>query len=412
VTSPTKLARWALVGVGAAVVTASAGIALSAPKPVDAPSLTAKPSAATSSTTATFTWTGPSNATFECARDTTSFTSCASPKSYPGLAAGSHTFQVRSVAGTDRSAATSHTWTIDTTPPPVPTVTARPTAVATSTTASFAFSSTESGVSYQCRLDGAATFTSCANPAGYSGLAQGSHAFAVRSADAAGNVSPPTSLYTWTIDSVAPPAPVLTQKPTDPAVGSTHVFSWTDSEAGVTFECALENGSWFTCSSPYSFVVNTTSNGQHQFAVRAVDTAGNRSAAASYTWKVVKDGSTSGMPFTISGTVLSGLTPGTWRGVPLKVSNPNAVPIYVTALTLFLPADGAVPGCSSSVNLALVQSDAAPSRSLLVPANGNVTLPAGGVAAPRIQIKNLATVNQDGCKGKTFMLAATGTANN
>ena len=77
-------------------------------------------------------------------------------------------------------------------------------------------------------------------------------------------------------------------------------------------------------------VVDSSNNGQHQFAVRAIDPAGNASAPTTYKWKVDK-----GSPqlFTISGTV-SNLQIGVAKAIPVTLSNPNDVPIYVTALNV------------------------------------------------------------------------------
>ena len=61
------------------------------------------------------------------------------------------------------------------------------------------------GLSFQCQLDGGA-FSECASPQSYSNLAAGSHTFAVKAVDAAGNVAVSPESYTWTIN---PPAPVL-----------------------------------------------------------------------------------------------------------------------------------------------------------------------------------------------------------
>ena len=57
----------------------------------------------------------------------------------------------------------------------------------TSTSASFSFSSSESGSTFQCRLDGGA-WGSCASPKSYSALGLGGHEFDVRAIDGAGNV--------------------------------------------------------------------------------------------------------------------------------------------------------------------------------------------------------------------------------
>jgi Glycosyl hydrolase family 71 len=65
--------------------------------------------------------------------------------------------------------------------------------------ASFTFSSTESGSTFECSLDSAA-FSSCTSPQGYSGLANGSHTFSVRSTDIAGNTDQSPATRTFTVN--------------------------------------------------------------------------------------------------------------------------------------------------------------------------------------------------------------------
>jgi hypothetical protein len=83
------------------------------------------------------------------------------------------------------------------TPPPAPTITQAPPASTSSTSATFAFTDAQAGVTFQCKLDSAA-WAACASPKGYSGLALGKHDFNVRAVDAAGNVSS-AATYSWKI---------------------------------------------------------------------------------------------------------------------------------------------------------------------------------------------------------------------
>ena len=372
------------------------------------PTITSAPAAATMSPSATFAFTGPSGATFKCGLDGGTPVVCPSPQSYT-VAEGPHVFNVVSVKGSEVSAPTTFSWAVDTAAPGLPTITSKPADPANSTSASFSFSGPEANLRYACVLDGAA-YSTCTTPKSYSSLSQGSHTFAVRATDAAGNTGASTT-WTWRVDTVAPPAPALTTKPSNPTSNATNDFDWTSVESGVTSECSLENGAWFTCTRPYRWVINTGNYGQHQFAVRSRDTAGNASAATQYTFKYEKGLPTSGIPFKIEGSV-SGL----WIGVSAEHRRQGHQPEPGRDLCLrahrrrgrrHTPS-----GCTTADDLELQQSDISAANTLIVPANDSVVLPEQGVAAPRIRLKDLPTVNQDICKNKSFALSYSGTATN
>jgi hypothetical protein len=375
---------------------------------VAAPIITSKPANPTARTSASFQFTGPCGATLFCQLDAASFAPCESPKNYAGpLAQGPHTFRVKAVAGSAQSAATSYTWTVDTAAPPAPSITAKPASLSTTTSASLSFTDSESAVAFRCTIDLSAS-AACSSPRTYSKLSHGAHSFGVQAVDAAGKRSDSTT-WSWSIDSLAPPAPVLTTEPTDPTYNATNNLAWSDSEAGVSFQCSLENGAWEACSTPYTYVIATSNYGQHQFAVRAVDGAGNVSAARSYQFKYEKGLATSGLPFQITGTV-KGLTLGVWKPIAVRISNSNGVVMYVRALNVTVAADSSSSGCLNSANIVLQQSNVSTSLRVAVPANGSVVLPAQNAIAPQIRLKNLPAVNQNVCKNKSFSLSYSGTA--
>ena len=72
---------------------------------------------------------------------------------------------------------------IDTTAPQT-TINNGPSSETTATTASFAFSSSEAGSSFECKLD-SGSWGSCATPKTYTKVTLGSHLFSVRAIDAA-----------------------------------------------------------------------------------------------------------------------------------------------------------------------------------------------------------------------------------
>jgi len=295
------------------------------------------------------------------------------------------------------------TRTVDTTPPPAAQIVQKPTDPSSSDSATFGFTDSESGVTYVCQLD-AGVFAACANPVTYKKLADGVHSFAVKARDAAGNLSTATA-YRWRIDTVAPPKPALTQTPPNPSASASATFGFTDREAGVGFECALDGGVYASCTSPKSY--SGLANGSHTFGVKARDAAGNRSASTTYTWSVQT--TTTGMPFTLSGGYGGLLYPGKTADLALRVTNPNGQPIVVTSLTVTIQSGSSKVGCDGPRNLQITPSNVSATNPLSVPANGSVTLPAGTVSAPRVTMLNLAT-NQDACKGATFTFAYGGSA--
>src|SRR5213078_2507938 len=247
--------------------------------------ITAAPPARSNSSSASFSFTATeAGSTFACQLDASAFAPCVSPKSYSGLADGSHSFQVRATdpAGNTDPTPASYTWTVDTTPPDT-TITPAPPARTTSSSASFSFTATEAGSSFACQLD-ASAFAPCVSPRSYSGLANGSHTFQVRATDPAGNTDPTPASYTWTVDTT-PPDTTITAAPPARSTSSSASFSFTATEAGSTFACQLDASAFAACVSPQSY--SGLADGSHTFQVRATDPAGNTDPTpASYTWTV------------------------------------------------------------------------------------------------------------------------------
>ncbi|MFY0563288.1 kelch repeat-containing protein [Archangium lansingense] len=149
------------------------------------------------------------------------------------------------------------------------------------TTATFTFLANEAGVSFECRLDGAAFFTACTSPASYTQLAEGPHSFLVRARDAAGNLEASPASHTWTVDQTAPDTS-LTSAPASPSNQPTTTFTFS-SEASASFECSLDGAAFTPCTSPATY--DRLPEGPHSFLVRARDVAGNVDATpAAHDW--------------------------------------------------------------------------------------------------------------------------------
>lgn len=117
----------------------------------------------------------------------------------------------------------------------------------------------------------------------------------------------------------------------------------------------------------------------------------------------------SGLPFSVTGSV-AGLAPGLWRPVAVTVHNPNGVAIRMTSLVLSVAADSNPPGCRTGTNLEIQQSSVGSGRGIMIPAGRSVVLAEQGATNPRIRLRNLPSLNQDVCKGKSFSLLWSGTA--
>src|SRR5687768_18147533 len=99
--------------------------------------------------------------------------------------------------GTTESTLVSYTTPFGSTDPQT-TIDSGPDDPTNSTGASFTFSSSEAGSTYQYQLD-ADAFASCTSPKSYTGLSAGSHTFEVKATDAAGNTDATPDSHTWTI---------------------------------------------------------------------------------------------------------------------------------------------------------------------------------------------------------------------
>jgi len=199
------------------------------------------------------------------------------------------------------------------------------------------------------------------------------------------------------------PKPSLTDHPDRLAVSASARFSFTARDHRLRFECRLDERPWRPCRSPVVFT--GLSAGAHRFAVRATGARNIHSRSARFRWKILEPKDFSIAP-QLAG--LGELYPGAPAlPLPLTISNPNPVPIFVTRLAVS-PADGA-PSCSSADNLVLTDAGVSNAAPLRVPAHGSVSLPTSAVSAPAIRLRDL-PVNQDACQGATFPLSFTGRA--
>jgi hypothetical protein len=257
--------------------------------------ITSGPADPTTSTSASFSFTSSeAGSTFECKIDAGAYGSCASPQAYSNQTVATHTMSVRAIdaaSNTDPSPATK-TWTVtppaaDTTPPDT-TITSGPSGSTTATSVSVAFTSTESGSTFECKLD-AGAYGACTSPKAYSGLSVASHTVSVRAIDAAANVDASPAARTWTVTPPAadttPPDTTITSGPSGSTTATSASVAFTSTESGSTFECKLDAGAYGVCTSPKAYTGLVA--GSHTVSVRAIDAASNTDASpATRTWTV------------------------------------------------------------------------------------------------------------------------------
>jgi len=192
-----------------------------------------------------------------------------------------------------------------TVPVPDTTIDSGPTGTITDSTPTFAFSSNQGGVSFDCRFD-AAPFAPCSGPGAThtpaAPLADGAHSFEVRARFPDGTLDTTPASRSFTVETpvvepppsdggaaaadTTPPDTQITDGPKSKTKKKTATFEFTSTEPGSTFECKLDDGQFQPCTSPHDVKAK---KGKHTFEVRARDAAGNVDPTpAEQSWTVKK----------------------------------------------------------------------------------------------------------------------------
>ena len=200
---------------------------------------------------------------FECQLDAGAWARVhARPGRTRAWAQGAHTFSVRAIdaAGNVDATPASRTWTVDTGAPDT-SITSGPSGTVASASASFAFTSTESGpVRVQARR-GRVGRVHVAE--GVLGLAQGAHTFSVRAKDGGGQRGCLAGhARRGRLTRSPPDTSISTAGPTweRPRRASASFDVLLDARGG-SFECRLDAGAWGACSSPEPY--SSLAKGSH-----------------------------------------------------------------------------------------------------------------------------------------------------
>ena len=155
---------------------------------------------------------------------------------------------------------------------PQTSITTGPAGVVFDNDASFAFTSSEPGSTFECLLEPEGNWESCLSPKDYVDLFDGPHTFWVRATDKAGNTDPTPASRSFTVDT-GPPDTQIDFAPPSTTPTNDPVFRFSASNPASTFHCRLDPpGGWDPCSSPQTY--SDLADGAYTFAVRAIDQHG------------------------------------------------------------------------------------------------------------------------------------------
>lgn len=150
-----------------------------------------------------------------------------------------------------------------------------------STSATFRLSSTETGSTFECRVDQKA-WAACTSPLTLTGLSQGKHTLKVRAIDAAGNVDASPATRTWKVDSkkpsvtgVSPQGTIGNRKPTIRA--TIKDAAGNVPRSGIVFKVDGKKISGFGYKPATGKLTFTKAlaKGKHTVVIKAKDKAGN-----------------------------------------------------------------------------------------------------------------------------------------
>ena len=248
------------------------------------------PSDPSNSAEAAFSFSSSKPGSFECQLDGGAFEACEPGSTYTGLSDGSHTFAVRAVDASgqlDESPAT-HTWRVDTAAPVAPEISS-PAEGFTSASQSVTLGGTAEANSIVSLSEGSTALGTVRTDQGGAwsrevSFDDGSHAVTATATDAAGNVSAPSTIRTFRVDS-GPPETRIDSGPSGRISETSASFSFSSEDPDATFRCRLDGAPEGSCTSPHGLA--GLGEGEHTFEVRAVDAAENVDATpASRTWTV------------------------------------------------------------------------------------------------------------------------------
>ena len=251
-------------------------------------SIDSGPNSETSSTSASFTYSGEEETgeevfEFECALDDADYVDCSDqPYTVTGLSGGPHVMYVRArdPDGNVDPTPDFYEWLVsapvDTTPPDTVIFSGPAANSVSGPDVLFAFLSTEPVEEFECSLDNR-PYEGCEEVYELTGLATGSHTLRVRALDLAEppNVDPSPAVRNWTV--LGEPQTRIDSMPPAETTSASGQFTFSSDHTaadGVTYQCSVDGSEWSPCSSPFTAgplaAGDPESGEEHEFEVRAV----------------------------------------------------------------------------------------------------------------------------------------------
>lgn len=262
-----------------------------------APAITTSPADPSNSPTPLWAFTIEADSAATCSLDGGPWSPCTSPHQadLSSAADGRHELAVRATDAVGNVGPAAHSaFTLDRAAPAAPSITSAPDSPTSNPSVAWAFT-TPDGTTTTCGFDGG-TAMACIGSVAATFADDGQHRLEVIAIDSAGNASAP-AVAVYTLDRLAPVAPMIMSSPTSPDRITTPQWTFVveDLSAG---ECAIDDSPWVPCATSFSADLSSALDGPHTFAVHSVDAAGNVGAVATDTF--VLDRTPPGVPLVTS----------------------------------------------------------------------------------------------------------------
>jgi RNA polymerase sigma factor (sigma-70 family) len=188
-------------------------------------------------------------------------------------------FNLRTRGADDEWTHTVHLGPFVVLPVPNTRIASRPAKLSNDSRPVFHLEATGDG-SFECSVDGG-RFERCGARTAIGRIGDGRHRLVARVRDRYGNADATPARWIWRVDTKPPRTRIVSSEFDE----DTAKFRFSASERRAVFECRMDAGEFTRCRSPLS--VDDLSEGDHDFAVRATDRAGNRDpSAAVVEWSV------------------------------------------------------------------------------------------------------------------------------